>query len=77
MHKNKWNRRLNTIMGSVVGVFIGYGLYSVWDYRMRMALYRMQSEPWYTGIVVYGIFAAVVLLLCVILKLVIRKLAKK
>lgn len=77
MWKNKLNRILNIIMGSVVGVFIGYGLYSVWDYRTHMGLYTMQPKPWYTGILDYGIFAIVVLLLCVILKLIFRKSAKK
>lgn len=77
MWKNKLNRILNIIMGSVVGVFIGYGLYFVCDYRTHMGLYTMQPEPWYTGIYDYGIFAIVVLLLCIILKLIIRKSAKK
>ena len=77
MWKNKPNRILNTIMGSVVGVFIGYSIYSVWDYKTYTDLYMMQSAPWYTGILVYGIFSAVVLLLCIILKAVIRKLIKK
>lgn len=77
MWKNKLNRILNTIMGSVVGIFVGYGIYSVWDYKTYMDLYMMQSAPWYTGILVYGIFASGVLLLCIILKVVIRKMMKK
>lgn len=77
MWKNKLNCILNTIMGSVVGVFIGYALYSVWDYKTHMELYMMQSTSWYKGILVYGIFGVVVLLLCIILKLIIRKSIKK
>ena len=49
MWKNRLNRILNIIMGSVVGVFIGYGLYSVWDYKTHPGLYAMQSAPWDTS----------------------------
>ena len=75
--KNKLNRILNCIMGSVVGVFIGYGVYSVWDYKTHTGLYTMQDAPWYTDILVYGIFVVVVLLLCIVLKLMIWKSIKK
>lgn len=77
MWKNRLNRILNIIMGSVVGVFIGYGLYSVWDYKTHPGLYAMQSAPWYTGILTWGVFAAVVLLFGMILKLIIRKSGDK
>lgn len=77
MWKNKLNYILNILMGSVAGVFIGYGLYKVWDYKTHPDLYVAQSAPWYTGIVVYGIFAAFVLLLSFVLKQVIRKGTKK
>ena len=77
MWKNRLNRILNIIMGSVVGVFIGYGIYSVWDYKTHPGLYAMQSAPWYTSILVCGVFAAVVLLFGMILKLIIRKSGDK
>lgn len=77
MWKNKLNYILNILMGSVTGVFIGYGLYTVWDYKTHPDLYAAQSAPWYTGIVVDGIFVAFVLLLCFVLKQVIQKGAKK
>lgn len=64
-------------MGSAIGVFIGYGAYTVWDYKMHPGLYAMQSAPWYTGIWAYGILAAAVLLLSIVLKLAIRKSIKK
>lgn len=64
-------------MGSVIGVFIGYGAYTVWDYKMHPGLYAMQSAPWYTGIWAYGILAAAVLLLSIVLKLTLRKSIKK
>lgn len=77
MWKDKLNLFLNILMGSIGGIFIGYGLYSFWDYKTHPDLYAMQSAPWYTGTLIYGIFAVVVLLLCFILKLIIRKRMKK
>ena len=74
MWKDKLNRLLNIIMGSAVGVFIGYGVYIVWDYKTHPGLYNMQLMPWYTNILVVGGFAAAVLLLGAILKLIIWKM---
>ena len=53
---------------------MGYGVYAVWDYKTRPGLYNMQSVPWYTNILVVGGFAATVLLLGAILKLIIWKM---
>lgn len=36
---------LNTIMGAVVGVFIGHGIYVVRDFKTRPELYAIQSAP--------------------------------
>lgn len=73
----KLDHLANIIMGSVVGVFLGYGGYSVWDYKAHPGLYAMQSAPWYTGVLVFGLFAGVVLLLGIFLKWMIRKSSKK
>lgn len=77
MWKNKLNSILNIIIGSVIGIFIGYGLYTLWDYQTYPGLYAMQSAPWYTGILFYGIFAVVVLLLSLLLKWILRKSLQK
>lgn len=77
MWKEKLNRILNIVMGSVAGVFIGYGGYSVWDYKKHVELYAMQSKPWYTGILIYGIFLVVVLLVGIALKFMIRRSIKE
>ena len=50
-----------------------YGLYSFWEYKKYPELYAMRSAPWYINILVYGIFAATVLILGIVLKLAIRK----
>lgn len=73
----KINRILNTIIGAFVGVFIGHGIYVFWDFKAHPDLYAMQSAPWYTSILLYGIVTAVVLIAAVIIKLIIRQKLKK
>ena len=68
----KLNHILNIIIGSVMGAFIGRGLYIVWNLKTRPELYAMQSAPWYTSILVDGAFVFAVLLICVVIKLIIK-----
>ena len=74
---NMLNRILNTIMGAFVGVFIGHGIYVFWDFKAHSDLYAMQSAPWYTSILLYGIATAVVLVIAIIIKLIIRQKLKQ
>lgn len=71
--KQKIQRILNIIMGSFIGVFIGSGLYRYWHFRKYPDLYIMQSAPWYTGILVQGLFTLVLLAVCLIIKVVLIK----
>ena len=71
--KQKIQRILNIIMGSFIGVFIGSGLYRYWHFRKYPDLYVMQSAPWYTGILVQGLFTLVLLAVCLIIKVVLIK----
>ena len=68
----KLNNILNIIIGAFVGVFIGHGIYVVGNYKTRPELYAMQSAPWYTSILVYGAFTFVVLLICFVIKAIIK-----
>ena len=71
--KQRIQRILNIIMGSFIGVFIGSGLYRYWHFRKYPDLYIMQSAPWYTGILVQGLFTLVLLAVCLIIKVVLIK----
>lgn len=73
----KWNNTLNIIIGSFVGVFIGRVIYTLWDFKTHPELYAIQSAPWYTSILVNGVFTLVVLLVCVVIKAIIKHKAKK
>lgn len=71
--KQRIQRILNIIMGSFIGVFIGSGLYRYWHFRKYPDLYIMQSAPWYTSILVQGLFTLVLLAVCLIIKVVLIK----
>ena len=44
----KLNCFLNIVIGSFIGVFIGFGIYKFWHFKTYPNLYAMQSAPWYT-----------------------------
>ena len=71
------DRIMNTVIGAFVGVFIGHGIYVFWDFKVHPDLYAMQSAPWYTSILLYGIATAVVLVIAIIIKLIIRQKLKQ
>ena len=73
----KINSVLNIIIGSSIGVFIGHGIYVCWDYKAHPDLYAMQSAPWYTSILVYGLFTIAVLIAGIMIKLIIRHRLKQ
>lgn len=71
----KLNCFLNIVIGSFIGVFIGFGIYKFWHFKTYPNLYAMQSAPWYTELLLDGALVAVVVVVCIILKLIIwRKL---
>lgn len=73
INMKKLNTLLNTIIGAFIGAFIGYGIYVIWDFKTHPELYAMQSAPWYTGILVYGIATLVVVSVSLIIKIIIKK----
>ncbi len=68
---------LNGIMGAFTGVFLGHGILVFWRFKTRPELYAMQSAPWYTSILLYGAFTAVVLAVCLLIKMILRYYVKK
>ena len=71
------NHILNVMIGAFVGVFIGYTIYVVWDYKIHPEIYNAYSAPWYTSILVYGVFTVVILLICIGIKAIIKYKIKK
>ncbi len=73
----KLNTFLNVLMGSFVGVWLGSSLYRLWHYKTQPQLYAAQSAPWYLGIQLFGCLVLILLGLCLLGKLLIRRKQKK
>lgn len=73
----KFNNILNGIIGAFVGAYIGRVLGVIWDFRTRPELYAMQSAPWYTSILLYGVVTFVLVLVCIVIKAIIKHKQKK
>ena len=74
----KLNDFLNIIMGSFFGVFIGSTIANYREYRAYPEIYEAQSAPWYYhGALSSFILFLAVVIICVLIKLLIRKKTKK
>lgn len=73
----KVNRLLTILMFSLIGVFLGYSIYTCADCRARPGLYELYSAPWYTPILLCGACVLVLLVILLAAKLVIRHLYAK
>ncbi len=72
-----WNRLLNILAVAAAGVFAGYSIFVCRDYRTHPGLYAAWSAPWYYPILVHGLYAALVLLAVLLLKLALRRYGKR
>lgn len=68
--KKKIRQILNIIMVSFLGLFIGSSLYSCWFYQTHKDLYIGESAPWYTTIIIRGLFISLILVVCMIIKII-------
>ena len=73
----KINIILNIIIMAFVGAFIGHGVYTVWDFKTHPELYFVQSAPWYTSILIYGVFTIILLLICIVIKVIVNHKSKQ
>ncbi|MBQ9984120.1 MAG: hypothetical protein IJP29_05975 [Lachnospiraceae bacterium] len=70
------NEMLNSIIGAVMGAFVLRTLYYIWDFKTHPKFYAMQSAPWYTSLLADGAFTLVVLLICIVIKVIIKEKRK-
>ena len=73
----KLDRILNIIMGAFTGTFIGHCIYKYWHFQNYPKLYALQSAPWHTSILLYGFFTLVLLVVCVVIKLILKRKMRK
>ena len=73
----KQHRTLNIILNCIIGIlivaFLVSSLYRYWDYQARPDFYAVMSAPWYLSIQLSGIAAAVVIVVCLVLKRIFRR----
>lgn len=67
---------LTICSAAFVGVFLGHFLYLYFHVRIQLEFYAMNSAPWYTSAFCYGIVTAVVLIVCFLLKWIVRRKLK-
>lgn len=68
----KLSTLLNCMIGAFIGVFIGHGIYVIYDYKTRPELYAMWPAPWYISILEYEGITLIVILLCFLAKVIIK-----
>lgn len=73
MKKRILNIILNCIIGILIVAFLAGSLYRYWDYQARPDFYAAMSAPWYLSIQLSGIAAAVVIVVCLVLKRIFRR----
>ena len=73
----KLNHIVNIIMGSLMGAFVGRSLLIAWRFKTYPELYAMQSAPWYTAMLLLGIYTLFVVVVCYVIKVVIKWRIKK
>lgn len=66
-----FNRIFNIIVGTFIGIFIGHSLFVIYEY------YALQSLPWYTSILLYGVFTIIIILILFVIKFVIKNIQKR
>ena len=64
---------LNSVIGSFIGVFIAHSIYRYFDYINHPDLYEIQSAPWYTSIQIYGLAIGLIVFIAIIIKFIIKK----
>ena len=73
-----WNERINMIMSGSISLTIIRFIIDYVDLNyLRPEVYAMDSAPWYVGGLVYGAITLVVLLICVIIKVIIKNKSDK
>ena len=70
---NMWNRRLNTAMISAITIFVTRTIVDYIDYKVFCPdMYLIRSAPWYTASLLYGVITLAIVLICVVIKAIIK-----
>lgn len=64
---------LGLLIGVCIGVFLGHVIFTFWDHHTFPELYAMQSAPWYTSILVRGLFTVITVTALLLIRLALRR----
>ena len=53
------------IIASIV-ILIGSCIYQYTDYKQHPEIYMLNSVPWYTGLLIQGVFTLLIIIVCAI-----------
>lgn len=73
----KLNNILNIIIGVSIGLFIGFVLADVWKIIYHPEFYHAQALRFSTIIMIRGILPSIILVVCLIIKIIIKCCEKK
>lgn len=68
----KINAIINILMCGFIGAFVGGAICKYLDYIKHPDLYVAQSAPWYLDIQISAVALALVLVVCIVVKIIIR-----
>lgn len=64
---------LHIAMWAFIGVFLGGSLWRCYEYHARPELFAVQSAPWYLSILLNGLFTAVIVLVLLVLRRLVKR----
>lgn len=70
-------RNLNTIIATIVTFFLCRSVFYIWGHITQPEVHAAYAAPWYTGMLLLGVFVAVVVLVCSVIKAIVKHQNKK
>lgn len=71
------NHILNIVIGVSIGSFIGFVLYDIWKLIYHPEIYAAQALPFRTFILLRGIFPFIIVVVCLVIKVIIKRNRRK
>ena len=73
---NVINNFLNGFIGTCLGVFMSSSIYKYYDFKTHPDLYVINSEPWYTSIEIQAMLTAIICVVALVIKYLIKRKLK-
>ena len=70
-------RNLNAIMATAITFFLCRSVFYIWGHVTHPEVHATYAAPWYTGMMLLGAFTAAVVLICLVIKVIVKHRIKK